>query len=88
MAGGRAVVFDDVSKQFLVRGAPLAVLDSVSLACAPGSFTALIGPSGCGKSTLIRILAGLEAPTRGRVLLDGLMRLMEGLKVVRWRYAH
>ncbi len=69
MAGGRAVVFEDVSKSFLVRGQPLAVLDGVSLACGPGSFTALIGPSGCGKSTLLRIALGLEAVDGGRVLI-------------------
>ena len=69
MAGGRAVAFDDVSKTFLVRGAPLAVLDRVSLTCAPGSFTALIGPSGCGKSTLLRIALGLESIDGGKVLI-------------------
>jgi NitT/TauT family transport system ATP-binding protein len=69
MAGGRAIVFDGVSKQFLVRGKALAVLDRVSLACPPGSFTALIGPSGCGKSTLLRIALGLEAVDGGTVLI-------------------
>jgi NitT/TauT family transport system ATP-binding protein len=69
MAGGRRIVFEDVSKSFLVRGQPLAVLEGVSLACAPGSFTALIGPSGCGKSTLLRIALGLEEVDGGRVLI-------------------
>jgi NitT/TauT family transport system ATP-binding protein len=69
MAGGRAIVFENVSKTFLVRGQPLAVLDGVSLACAPGSFTALIGPSGCGKSTLLRIALGLEGVDGGNVLI-------------------
>jgi NitT/TauT family transport system ATP-binding protein len=69
MAGGRRIAFEDVSKSFLVRGQPLAVLDGVSLACAPGSFTALIGPSGCGKSTLLRIALGLEGVDGGRVLI-------------------
>ncbi len=69
MAGGRRIVFEDVSKTFLVRNQPLAVLDRVSLACAPGSFTALIGPSGCGKSTLLRIALGLEGVDSGMVLI-------------------
>jgi len=69
MAGGRGIVFADVAKTYLVRGQPLAVLDRVSLTCAPGSFTALIGPSGCGKSTLLRIALGLEGIDAGRVLI-------------------
>jgi NitT/TauT family transport system ATP-binding protein len=51
--------------------APLRVLDRVDLTCPAGSFTALIGPSGCGKSTLLRLLAGLDEPDGGRVVLGG-----------------
>ena len=71
MPGGRSVVFTDVSKRFLVRGNPLAVLDRVSLDCPAGSFTALIGPSGCGKSTLLRIALGLEGADEGRASIGG-----------------
>ncbi len=48
------------------------VLDGVSLSVEPGELVCLLGHSGCGKTTLLRIAAGVEAPTSGRVLMDGL----------------
>ncbi|ORM38229.1 ABC transporter ATP-binding protein [Williamsia sp. 1135] len=47
------------------------VLDSVDLTVRSGEFMVLLGPSGCGKSTLLRIIAGLEMPTEGNVVIDG-----------------
>ena len=47
------------------------VLDAVSLAIAPGSYTVLLGPSGSGKTTLLSILGGFLNPTQGRVLING-----------------
>jgi ABC-type nitrate/sulfonate/bicarbonate transport system ATPase subunit len=49
----------------------LPVLGGVSLSVASGEFVAVVGPSGCGKSTLFDVVAGLERPDAGRVLVDG-----------------
>jgi putrescine transport system ATP-binding protein len=61
------VRFEGVSKRF----SDVAALERVSLDIFEGEFFALLGPSGCGKTTLLRLLAGLETPDDGRVLLDG-----------------
>ncbi|BDA74615.1 ABC transporter-like [Rivularia sp. IAM M-261] len=60
------------------------VLHSLNLEAQPGEFIAIVGRSGCGKSTLLRLIAGLEAPTDGGVLLDGepLHRLSDSVRVM------
>src|SRR5215475_6708339 len=49
----------------------LAAVDSIDLEIPSGGFFSLLGPSGCGKTTTLRLIAGFEQPTSGRVLLDG-----------------
>ena len=56
-----------VGKQF----GPVIAVEDVDLTVPDGKLVCLLGPSGCGKTTLIRVVAGLEAPTAGRLLLDG-----------------
>ncbi|GAA2192469.1 ABC transporter ATP-binding protein [Micromonospora lupini] len=62
------VALKDVTKVF--KDGTLAV-DSINLDVNDGEFMVLLGPSGCGKSTVLRMIAGLEDPTTGAVLLDG-----------------
>ena len=49
----------------------LLALDNIELRVQPGEFLCIVGPSGCGKSTLLHLIAGLDRPTAGEVLLDG-----------------
>mgnify|MGYP005840473299 CR=1 FL=1 len=60
-----------VSKRYPVDGRALEALAGVSLEIDEGEFVALVGPSGCGKSTLLQIVAGLEPPSEGSVMLGG-----------------
>jgi len=60
-----------VRKQYGRGNKAVAVLESIDLTVAPGELFFLLGPSGCGKTTLLRIIAGLIAPTSGRILLNG-----------------
>ncbi len=62
---------EQVSHHFALGSQVLPVLNRVSLSAQPGEFVALLGPSGCGKSTLLRLVAGLEAPRRGSLKVDG-----------------
>jgi len=60
-----------VSKTVSSGGRPLTILHPLDLTIASGQFLAVIGPSGSGKSTLLGLVAGLDAPTTGEILIDG-----------------
>ncbi|MFQ5995174.1 MAG: ABC transporter ATP-binding protein [Acidiferrobacterales bacterium] len=66
------IVARDVSKQVISPEGDLLILDNVSLDIAVGEAIAIVGASGSGKSTLIGLLAGLDTPTHGHVVLDGM----------------
>jgi multiple sugar transport system ATP-binding protein len=63
------VKLEQVRKEFLAGGKMRVAVDDVSLDIPDGEFCVLVGPSGCGKSTTLRIVAGLETLTSGRVLI-------------------
>jgi putative ABC transport system ATP-binding protein len=64
------LVAREVTKEYLSGEQKLAVLRDVSFSISQGAFVAIVGPSGSGKTTLLGLLAGLDTPTRGTVLLD------------------
>ncbi len=60
-----------VSKRFIAGRQVVKALSPIDLTVGEGEFVSLIGPSGCGKSTLFNIIAGVESPSSGTILLDG-----------------
>src|SRR3954469_19597822 len=69
--GQPAIRFAGVHKNYLSHGDTVPAVKRMDLAIAQGEFFSLLGPSGCGKTTTMRMIAGFEEPTEGKVLLDG-----------------
>jgi putative ABC transport system ATP-binding protein len=61
----------DLTREFDSGGRPLLALGGVTFTISQGEFVAIVGPSGSGKTTLLGLLAGLDIPSSGRVVLDG-----------------
>ena len=65
------LIAESLTKEYRSGERTLAVLRNVSFSVQPGEFVAITGPSGSGKTTLLGLLAGLDTPSGGRVILDG-----------------
>jgi putative ABC transport system ATP-binding protein len=65
------ITLANINKIFRTKDVETQALDSVSLTIAKGEFVSIMGPSGCGKSTLLNIMGLLDAPTDGRVEING-----------------
>ena len=67
-----AVEARDISRVFEMPAGPVHALRRVSVAVRAGDYVSVVGPSGCGKSTLLHLLGGIDVPTSGSVLVDGI----------------
>ena len=65
------LALQDVVKTFATPEGPVTAVDSVSITLDAGEFFTMLGPSGCGKTTTLRMIAGLETPSSGRIVFDG-----------------
>jgi ABC-type nitrate/sulfonate/bicarbonate transport system ATPase subunit len=61
----------NLSKTFPATGHTVEVLRSLNMEVQKGEFVSIVGPSGCGKSTLLHLIAGLDEPTSGQIIIDG-----------------
>lgn len=84
--GERLVVVRNVSKEFRREQLVIPVLNGMNLELEAGGYLALMGPSGSGKTTLLNLIAGLDRPTAGEVIVCGqdLSRSSEG-ELAKWR---
>lgn len=67
----KGVEFKNISKRYGMDKTAALAVDSISFEIPKGSLTTILGPSGCGKTTTLRMIAGLESPTSGQIIMDG-----------------
>jgi putative ABC transport system ATP-binding protein len=83
------IVIKDVVKSYRRGNQTLPVLTDIDLTVPRGAFLALMGPSGSGKSTLLNLIAGLDAPDSGEIVVDGLtVSDLTESDLARWRAVH
>lgn len=65
------ITIHDLKKYYGIGNSQVKALDGIDLMIAQGKFTAVIGPSGSGKTTLLNMIGGLDVPTQGEIIVDG-----------------
>ncbi|WP_374088964.1 ABC transporter ATP-binding protein [Methylomicrobium lacus] len=85
----KIIELKNVYKDYQQAGTLQTVLHDITLDILVGEFVAIVGPSGNGKSTLLNLLTGIDHPTRGEVIVDGVrLQKMSGEKLTSWRGGH
>lgn len=83
------IVVEGLKKTFRRGGGELKVLDGIDMTIARGAFLALMGPSGSGKTTLLNLIAGIDRPTSGRVVVgDTAITTLSESELTAWRARH
>ena len=83
---GNAVHLRDVTKTYEAGSRPFTALDNVSLSVGPGEFVAVVGKSGSGKTTLLNVLAGIDRPTTGEIVVaDTPVHALSESQLAEWR---
>jgi putative ABC transport system ATP-binding protein len=83
------IAVEAVRKTFRRGGFDVTVLDGVDLTIERGAFLALMGPSGSGKTTLLNLIAGIDRPTAGRIVVDGTdIAALSERDLTAWRARH
>jgi putative ABC transport system ATP-binding protein len=86
VAASSAVEMRNVTKTYRHRSTAVSVLDGIDLRVGAGEFLAMMGPSGSGKTTLLNLIAGLDKPTSGEVIVAGAaIHSMARTELARWR---
>ena len=80
------IALDHVEKVYRRDALEIPVLNDITLRVPTGEYLALMGPSGSGKTTLLNLIAGIDQPTRGRILVDGVdISTISQTELARWR---
>lgn len=83
------VQIEDVYKVYKRDQFEVPVLNGITLSVPKGDYLALMGPSGSGKTTLLNLIAGIDRPTRGRIIFDGKeISALNETKLAAWRASH
>jgi len=86
MPSGTLIAIEKVSKHYQRDALVIRVLDGIDITIDRGDFLGLMGPSGSGKTTLLNLIAGIDRPTSGRVVVDGKeISSLSDAALTRWR---